>query len=356
MALKIGIVGLPNVGKSTIFNALTKTRSANVENYPFCTIDPNIGVVQVPDTRLDNLSKIYNPVKTVHTVIEFVDIAGLVKGASVGEGLGNKFLSHIRECDAVCQVIRMFVNSNIVHVEGRIDPRSDLQTINTELILADLQSIEKRIQKVSKMAKSNDKELKHQLDILLSVKRGLEAGELGADTGGYNFFLLTQKPFMYISNLSETDIPKFDIIKQKASLGLNEDDILIPVSATLDAELIGFSDEEREEYLQEIGITNSGLDNVITAAYKKLGLITFFTAGPKEVRAWTVRKGATAPEAAGVIHTDFQKGFICAETIKYKELIEAGNEVRARENGCLRREGKDYIVADGDIFHFRFNI
>lgn len=364
MSLQIGIVGLPNVGKSTIFNALTKTAAANAANYPFCTIDPNVGIVSVPDQRLNKLAELINPKKIIPTVVEFVDIAGLVQGASRGEGLGNQFLGHIRECNAIAQVVRMFEDSDIVHVAGKIDPKSDLETILAELIIADLQTVEKRVDKISKMAKSGDKIYKTILGVIFKLKEGLEQGKLALEIEMAeeekelikDLFLLTHKPILYIANVKETELATFDLMAQKKGLGLSKNDELIPISAKVESELIDFSEEERKEYLKELGVMESGLDQLIRGAYHKLGLITFFTAGPQEVRAWTVRRGAKAPEAAGVIHTDFQKGFICAETIKYSDYIACGSEVQAKEKGLMRTEGKEYLVQDGDIFHFRFNV
>jgi GTP-binding protein YchF len=364
MSLRIGIVGLPNVGKSTLFNALTRSHGAQAANYPFCTIEPNIGVVEVPDPRLRKLSEIVQPEKVVPTIVEFVDIAGLVKGASKGEGLGNAFLSHIREVDAICHVVRIFEGGDVIHVEGSVAPQRDREIIEAELIIADLDKVTKKIDKTRGGANSGNKDLQKELEVLQLLKTTLEAGklastlELAKDQLPYlkQLQLLTAKRMIYGLNTDEQSLGTLPIAEAKKRAGLPDSATAVLVSAKLEEELIALSPEDGAAMLKELGIASSGLDRLIAAAYEALGLMTYFTAGVKEVRAWTVRKGATAPEAAGVIHTDFEKGFIRAETIAYNDFVALGGEAKAKEAGKMRTEGKEYIVQDGDVMHFRFNV
>ena len=364
MALQIGIVGLPNVGKSTLFNALTRSKGAEAANYPFCTIEPNVGIVEVPDERLDTLVEIVKPQKTIPAAIEFVDIAGLVKGAAKGEGLGNKFLGAIREVDAICHVVRHFENGDITHVEGNTDPKRDREIIEAELIIADLESIDSRMDKMKSAAKSGDKEKVKELAVFEKVKAVLDQGKMAIetdvtpeeDTFLKGAQLLTYKPIVYACNVSEEALHTLSIHEAKQELGLDEDDQLITVSAKIEEDLKDLSEEDAKEFLEDLGVTDSGLNRLIRAAYEALGYITYFTAGVKEVRAWNIPKGSTAPQAAGVIHTDFEKGFIRAETIAYEDFAALGGEQKAKEAGKLRQEGKDYIVKDGDVLHFKFNV
>jgi hypothetical protein len=365
--MKIGIVGLPNVGKSTIFNALTKA-GAESANYPFCTIDPNVGVVTVPDPRLTVLERMYSSKKVVPTTIEFVDIAGLVKGASKGEGLGNKFLAHVREVDAIAHVVRCFEDDNVVHVEGKIDPIDDLETINLELIFADLEMLDRRIEKNKKIAKTNAQE-KANLEIAMQLRKILENGKMpneadfSADEWEFiqTLQLISTKPVLYIANVSEDDLQEDnEMVKRlKATVAENycgEHKEIIKISAKIEEEIAQLDDEEKADFLAELGLTSSGLDQVIQAGYKLLGLITFLTAGPDECRAWTVTEGTKAPQAAGKIHSDIERGFIRAEITSYDQLIAAGSDVKARETGVTRIEGKEYVMKDGDVTFFRFNV
>ena len=363
--MKIGIVGLPNVGKSTMFNSITNA-GAECANYPFCTIEPNVGVVAVPDERLDKLTEMYHPQKTTPAVIEFVDIAGLVKGASKGEGLGNKFLSHIREVDSIVEVVRCFEDSNIVHVDGKIDPIRDIETINLELIFADIETIEKRLEKAKKMLKS-DKKYQEEIDVLNKIKVNLEEGKparilnLTEDENDIikDMFLLTMKPILYIANISEsqiTDMENDNNVKKVIEYADKENSKVIPLCVKIEEELTLLDENDKKEMLHELGLEESGLDKLIKASYDLLGLMSFLTAGEPEVRAWTIKKGTKAPEAAGKIHSDIQRGFIKAEVVTYDELIKCGSMQNAKEKGLVRSEGKDYIMKDGDIVLFKFNV
>ncbi len=366
MALTAGIVGLPNVGKSTLFNAITKA-GAEAANYPFATIDPNVGMVEVPDWRLQRLTELVRPKKTVPTTFEFTDIAGIVRGASKGEGLGNQFLSHIRQVDAICHVVRCFDDDNITHVEGRVDPLADIDTINLELVLADLESVNKRYTRVAKIAKTKDKDAVAELAVLDKIKPVLEEG-ISARSIEFtdeeqrivkSLFLLTTKPVLYVANVAEEDVADYetnDYVNKVKEFAASENAEVIVISARAEEEIAELEEEDKAEFLEALGIEESGLDQLIRAAYDLLGLATYFTAGEQEVRAWTFRKGIKAPQAAGIIHTDFERGFIRAETVSFEDLNQHGTMQAAKEAGRVRLEGKDYVVQDGDVMLFRFNV
>ncbi|HIY58396.1 MAG TPA: redox-regulated ATPase YchF [Candidatus Tetragenococcus pullicola] len=366
MALTAGIVGLPNVGKSTLFNAITKA-GAEAANYPFATIDPNVGMVEVPDGRLNRLTDLFHPKKTTPATFEFTDIAGIVKGASKGEGLGNQFLSHIRQVDAIIHVVRCFDDDNITHVEGRVDPLADIETINLELVLADLESVTKRYNRVEKIAKTKDKEALAEFAVLQKIKPVLEEG-LSARTIEFTeeeqkivkgLFLLTTKPVLYVANVSEDEVAAADenhYVQAVQEFAKSENSEVIAICAEAEEEIAELEDEDKQEFLEAMGINESGLDRLIQASYSLLGLATYFTAGEQEVRAWTFKKGIKAPQAAGIIHTDFERGFIRAETVSYEELDRLETMHACKEAGLVRSEGKEYIVQDGDVMLFRFNV
>ena len=361
--MKIGIVGLPNVGKSTLFNSITKA-GAECANYPFCTIEPNVGVVPVPDERLDNLAKMYNPQKVTHAIVEFVDIAGLVKGASKGEGLGNKFLAHIRETDAICQVVRCFEDSNIIHVDGSVNPVRDIETINLELIFADIETVNKRIDRATKLLKA-DKKYKFELDTWEKIKEALENGKCarGLEYSEEELevikdaFLLTMKPVLYIANVSEEQLGEDDEkVKEVKEYVKNDKAEVVKLCVKIEEELSSLEPDDKKEMLDALGLEESGLDKVIKKSYELLGLMSFLTAGEPEVRAWTIKKGTKAPQAAGKIHSDIERGFIRAEIVSYDDLLKEGSMLAAKEKGLVHSEGKEYVMQDGDIVLFKFNV
>ena len=363
--MKIGIVGLPNVGKSTMFNSITKA-GAECANYPFCTIEPNVGIVAVPDERIDKLAEMYKPQKVTKAVVEFVDIAGLVKGASKGEGLGNKFLSHIREVDAICQVVRCFEDSNVIHVDGSVNPLRDIETINLELIFADMETLEKRLEKAKKGLKA-DKKYQSEIDLIEKIKDKLEKGiparaiEFNEDEQEIvkDMFLLTAKPIIYIANISEDQIlnaEEDEKVKEVKEYAAKENAEVIPLCVKIEEDLSGLEEQDKKEMLEALGLKESGLDKLIKKSYDLLGLMSFITAGEPEVRAWTIKKGTKAPKAAGKIHSDIERGFIKAEIVSYEDLIKEGSMLAAKEKGLVRQEGKEYIMQDGDIVLFKFNV